>query len=119
MVTTYALLDSGLQRIFCENSLAQQLGATDPKKVLPIQTLLSGSGSAVVKEMLISLSVESLLNEELVNLSSVFTVDRISLKAGVASTALELAQMKYLKGVVLHEVFEGSSTEGSSYVIEQ
>ena len=104
MVTTYALLDSGSQRTFCEINLAQKLGAIGPKEVLSIQTLTSGNGSTVVEGMLISLSVESLLNEEIVNLNGVLTVDRIPLKAGVAPTALELEKMKHLKGVVLHEL---------------
>ena len=57
MVKTYALLDSGSPRTFGENSLAQKLGATGPKEVLPIQTLTSENDSTVVEGMLISLSV--------------------------------------------------------------
>ena len=100
-MTTYALLDSGYQRTISANRLAQKLGATGHKEVLPIQTHTSGTGSAVAKRKLFFLSATSPLNEELVNLSSVLTVDGIPLNAGVVSfTALELEKMEHLKGVV-------------------
>ena len=57
---TYALFDSGSQRTFCERRLARRLGASGPREILPIQTLSSGSDSAVVDGMLIPLSVMSL-----------------------------------------------------------
>ena len=36
ITSTYALLDSGTQRTFCEKELARRLGACGPREVLPI-----------------------------------------------------------------------------------
>ena len=102
--TTYALLDSGSQRTFCEKGLARRLGASGPREVLPIQTLSSGSDPAFVDGMLIPLSVRSLGRGREVELHEVLTVDKIPLRATAVPTALELQEMQHLKGVELHEL---------------
>ena len=104
---TYALLDSGSQRTFCEKELARRLGASGPREVLPIQTLSSGSDPAVVDGMLIPLSVMSLTHGNEVELHEVLTVDAIPLRAAVP-IALELNQMQHLEGVELHELQDKS-----------
>ena len=104
---TYALLDSGSQRTFCEKELARRLGASGPREVLPIQTLSSGSDPAVVDGMLIPLSVTSLTHGNEVELHEVLTVDAIPLRAAVP-IALEINQMQHLEGVELHELQDKS-----------
>ena len=105
---TYTLLDSGSQRTFCEKKLARRLGASGPREVLLIQTLSSGSDSAVVDGMLIPLSVMSLTHGNEVELHEVFTVDTIPLRAAAVPTALELERMQHLQGVELHELLDKS-----------
>ena len=51
---TYALLDTGSQRTFCDQSLASKLGAKGPETLLPIQTLSSGIESKMVCGSLVS-----------------------------------------------------------------
>ena len=104
ITTTYALLDSSSQRTFCEKELARRLEASGPREVLPIQTLSSGSESALVDGMLIPLFVLSLGHGKEVELHEVLTVDKISLRATAVPTALELQEMQHLKGVELHEL---------------
>ena len=101
ITTTYALLDSGSQRTFCEKELAWRLRTNGPREVLPIQTLSSGSNSAFVDGMLIPLSVRFLGHSEL---PEVLAVDAIFLRATVVSTALEIKEMQHLKEVELHEL---------------
>ena len=107
-VSTYVMLDSGSQRTFCDKSLAKCLGAEGPREVLPIKTLSSGSSSAVVDGMLISLSLTPLCRGEAIELRDVLTVDEIPMHAAPVPTALELEYMKHLRGVELHELEDKS-----------
>ena len=104
ITTTYALLDSGSQRTFCKKELARRLWANGPREVLPIQTLSSGSDSAFIDGMLISLFVRSLGHGKEVELHEVLTLDEIPLRATAVPTALEFQEMQHLKGVELHEL---------------
>jgi len=108
MVNTYALLDTGSQRTFCEQSLASKLGATGPKVSLPIQTLSSGPDSKVVSGLQISLSVQSMDGANEVILKDVFTVDRIPLQASTIPSQSQLAHMDHLQEVQLSELDDKS-----------
>ena len=104
ITTTYALLDSGSQRTFCEKELAWRLWANGLREVLPIQTLFLRSDSEFVDGMLISLSVRFLGHGKEVELHEVLTVNEIPLRATAVPTALEFQEMQHLKGVELHEL---------------
>ena len=108
-VHTYAMLDSGSQRTFCDQRLAGRLGVKGPKHSLPIQTLTSsGSSSDVLNGMLVAFSVCSLEGGHEVKLDDVMTVDRIPMKANCITAQRDLDCYKHLKGVELRELEDKS-----------
>ena len=103
-ICTYALLDTGSQRTFCDQRLAERLEATGSKITLPIQTLSSGITSKNVSRLLVSLMIQSLDRSTEVNLHNVFTVSNIPMKAVAIPSQSALEKMNHLKGVELMEL---------------
>ena len=108
-ICTYALLDTGSQRTFCDQRLAERLEATGPKITLPIQTLSSGITSKNVSGSLVSLMIQSLDRSTEVKLHNVFTVSNIPMKAVAIPNQSALEKMNHLKGVELMELGDKSA----------
>ena len=75
-ILTYALLDSGSDRTFCEHHLAEELKLSNVQIKLAVQTLMSGI-SCVLNTKTVNLFLSSLNNNYAMDLSEVVVVDSI------------------------------------------
>ena len=107
-VVTYALLDSGSQRTFCEKSLARRLNARGPEKEVPLTTLTSDTEGSAVNGMVVSLVVSDLGGKESIKIRDVLTIDRIPLEARPKPDLREFESWSYLEGVSFSEIEDKS-----------
>ena len=107
-VVTYALLDSGSQRTFCEKSLARRLNARGPEKEVPLTTLTSGAEGSAVNGTVVSLVVSDLGGKESIKIQDVLTIDRIPLEARPKPDLREFESWSYLEGVSFSEIEDKS-----------
>ena len=103
-VSTYALLDTGSQRSFCDYDLARRMGADGPMRKIPMTTLSSGSKSDSIDRMEITVKISGYESDELIELSDVLTVAEIPLNATPVPSSDEMAQLHHLKGITLPEL---------------
>ena len=104
LTSTYALLDTGSQKTFCDRHLANRLEATGPKASLPIKTLYSGADTRMMNGSLISLSVQSMDGDGELNLKEVFTVDKTLMYATPLPSCSQLSSMTHLQGIQFPEL---------------
>ena len=102
-VFTYALLDTGSQRSFCDQKLADALGADGPAKQIPLCTLSSASRSDTVFCREIDLNVCGLdVNRNAVKLSKVLTISEIPLRAKAVPKRMD--RFPHLEGITMSEL---------------
>ena len=107
-VLTYAMLDSGSQRTFCQSALARKLKARGPRQSVPMYTLSTGSKVDITDSMAISLTICEIDEDQPVELDEVLTVHHIPLKAASIPSDVELKHMKHLQSVTLLELKDKS-----------
>ena len=117
VVYTYALLDTGSDRTFCEQCLAKRLDleSSVPAK-LAVQTLSPGN-PYVLNTIAVSFSICSLNDDYAMNLSEVVVVDNIPVAPSVAPSSESIQKHSHLCDVSLTEIEGGSVTLliGSDY----
>ena len=94
----------GSQRSFCDLRLARRIGAEGPMRRVPMSTLSSGSKSAAIDCMEISVIVSGHDGGEHIKLSDVFTVAEIPLKASPSPSLEEMTRLHHLQGITLSEI---------------
>ena len=104
VLLTYALLDTGSQRSFCDVKLAEQLGAKGPIKQVSLSTLSSASGLDPISCREIDLTVTGLDSKESVALSKVLTVEKIPLRASAVPCRGSIKKFRHLRGIILSEL---------------
>ena len=100
-VTSYALLDSGSQRTFLQESLAKRLNVRGEKQSVSIRTFSSRSNEEVIDSQAVTIKVAGLHEHENrgVELKDVLTVPRLPMKATPLPTSEEICNMKHLSGI--------------------
>ena len=109
-VTSYALLDSGSQRTFLQESLAKRLNVRGKKQSVSIRTLSSRSNEEVMDSQAVTIKVAGLYEDENrgVELKDVLTVLRLPMKATPLPTCGEIWNMKHLSGIRFTELQDKS-----------
>ena len=102
-VFTYALLDTGSKRSFCDQKLTEALEANGPAKQVPFCTLSSTSKFDTVFCREIDLNVYGLdVNRNAVKLSKVLTISEIPLWAKTVLKRME--RFPHLEGITMSEL---------------
>ena len=111
VVHTYALLDSGSDRTFCERRLVTELGSdlpASPVKLI-VQTL-TDKDPDILESAMITLNISSLDNSFNMSLAEVVVVDDIPVMPTVVPEARSVQMHPHLSGVSVPAVKEGSVT---------
>ena len=103
-ILSYALLDSGSQRTFCSKKLAKELKAEDPREMITLNILSSGSRPKSLESKNIFLSVKALDEDRSTELSNVLVVDEIPLKVSSMPTKDQLEKFDHLRGLDFKEL---------------
>jgi len=109
VIHTYALLDSGSDRTFCEQRLAQELNLANSPIKLVVQTMSPGSPH-VLNTAVVSLDVSSLEGNFSINLSEVVVVGSIPVAPPCVPSSVSIQKHPHLHGVSLPEIDGGSVT---------
>ena len=102
VVTTYAFLDAGSNTTFCTDELLEQLGVQGEKTALSLTTLQHED--SLTNCSLISLEVSDLDNNYMVELTTVFSTERLPLSKSSIPQQEDVHRWPYLKGVTLRRV---------------
>ena len=107
-IATYALLDSGSDRTFCERQLTAQLGVKPSSwSKIALQTLSSGHPKRV-ETAIVSLQVAALEGGPRMSLSNVIVLDKIPVQPNPFPRAQMLQHWPHLRNVPLSQIDEGS-----------
>ena len=107
-VETYALLDSGSDRTFCEKQLMEELGLTGcgvPQKI-SIQTM--NGNSETLASMTLPLNVSALDDDNVMTLTEVIVVDKIPVEPNHVPNERDLCAHAHLRDVYLPQIANGS-----------
>ena len=109
VVHTYALLDSGSDRTFCERRLVTELGSDLPASpVKLVAQTLAGKDPDILKNAMITLNISSLDYSFNMSLAEVVVVDDIPVMPTVVPEDRSIQMHPHLSGVSLPAVKEGS-----------
>ena len=109
VVQTYALLDSGSDKTFCEKRLAEQFNLESSPVKLAMQTLTPGAPH-VMNTKVVSFNLSSLDSSYSINLPEVVVVDSIPVAPTVIPSNDKLSKYPHLRGIDLHVIENGSVT---------
>ena len=101
---TYALLDSGSQRIFCTRRIADELKANGSQQTISISTLSSEVQPTPIETEAITLLVSDVDENCSVSLREVLVVDAIPLKAAQVPVSSELSNLEHLRDISCKEL---------------
>ena len=107
-VETYALLDSGSDRTFCEKQLMEGLGLTGcgvPQNI-SIQTM--NGNSETLASMTLPLNVSALDDDNVMTLTEVIVVDKIPVEPNHVPNDRDLCAHAHLRDVYLPQIANGS-----------
>ena len=107
-ILTYALLDSGSDRTFCEHRLAEELKLDAPVK-LAVQTLMPGI-PCVLNTKTVNLSLSSLNDSYIMDLSEVVVVDSIPIAPSHIPGSSNLQKHPHLRDISLPVIEGGTVT---------
>ena len=107
-VLTYALLDSGANKTFCERSLLESLGVTDAEPVIFNISTLASKCPSKVDTVSTSLTILPLNNQDAMDLPDVVMTEAIPASPNKVPDSCLLDSLDYLKGVSLDEVEGGT-----------
>ena len=108
-ICTYALLDTGSERTFCEQRLVDEMNPCNSHVKLAIQTLSTGDPH-VLDTIAVSFSISSLDDSYSMNLADVVVVESIPVAPTVMPNLGDLQRHSHLSDVSLTEVKGGSVT---------
>ena len=106
---TYALLDSGSDRTFCERRLAEELKLNDAPVKLAVQTLMPGI-PCVLNTKTVNLLLSSLNDNYIMDLSKVVVVDSIPVTPSHISGSSNLQKHPHLRDISLPVIEGGTVT---------
>ena len=109
-VRTYALLDSGANRSFCEKVLFEKFEAPESEQVVCSINTLARETPAEMKTVAMPLTILPLRGEEEIQLSEVLVTDLIPATPNHLPDTKVLEDLEYLEGVELPELEEGTVT---------
>ncbi len=103
-VETYALMDNGSEVTLCHEQLAERLGLVGKE----IEYTLTGmTGSTVVEGKMVSLTVKSMDEATVVELSNVKTVKRMPISPSCIPKSGDLSNWAHLDGIEIPELENG------------
>ena len=108
-ILTYALLDSGSDRTFCERRLAKELKLNDAPVKLAVQTLMPGI-PCVLNTKTVNLSLSSLNDNYVMDLSEVVVVDSIPVAPSHIPGSSNLQKHSHLRDISLPVIEGGTVT---------
>ena len=108
-VHTYALLDSGSDKTFCERRLADELSLRASPVKLAVQTMTPGNPH-VLNTVVVSFNLSSLSNSYSTKLSEVVVVDSIPVAPLVAPPNTELSKYPHLRDISFSPIDGDSAT---------
>ena len=108
-VFTYALLDSGSGKTFCEREIVNELGLNNCPINLAVQTLSPGN-LLVLGTIAVFLSISSLDNSYSLDLSKVVVIDSLPVAPSAIANSASIQKHSHLEGVSLTEIEGGSVT---------
>ena len=108
-ILTYALLDSGSDRTFCEHRLTEELKLNDAPVKLAVQTLMPGI-PCVLNTETVNLSLSSLNDNYGMDLSEVVVVDSIPVAPSHIPGSSNLQKHSHLRDISLPVIEGGTVT---------
>ena len=109
-ICTYALLDSGANKSFCEKVLFERLEISNPDSVAYSINTLERDEPIAVKTVSIPVTILPLHEEEEIQLPQVLVTDAIPASPNCLPDSRVLEDLEYLKGVALPKLEEGTVT---------
>ena len=109
-ICTYALLDSGANKSFCEKVLFERLEISNPDTVAYSRNTLERDEPIAVKTVSIPVTILPLHEEEEIQLPQVSVTDAIPASPNCLPNSRVLEDLEYLKGVALPKLEESTVT---------
>lgn len=107
-VETYALLDSGSDVSLCESNLVKQLGVTGTPTTFSLTTINEWTKANQGEE--VRLLVSSLDGEETVDISRLWTVNRLPVSKRCIPTTRDVSRWSHLHGLEFPELKDQNVT---------
>ena len=108
-VLTFAVLDPGSDKTFCERGIVNELGLNNSPILVAVQTLSLGNPH-VLDTISVFLSISSLDNSYSLDLSEVVVIDNLPVAPFVIPSSASIQKHSHLEGVSLTEIEGGSVT---------